>query len=165
MIDEKKRDDVFIHFPTIKTNRCELIKIEEKHFPDIFALLSNDSVTQYLEGIETFTELEEVRSFISVFNQAYHNRFAILWGIRLKNTTQIIGLISIYEIEKEVKANLFYALLPSFWRKGVMTECVRKVTRFGFNKLLLSILETDVDNLNVASQSLLLNVGYNISVH
>jgi len=154
------RTDVFIDFPILETVRCELVRIRETDLPHLSSWFNDESITRYLDGIEPLDSLEEFNSFISAFEQAYQNRFAILWGIRLKNTIPIIGLISLYEITQQKTANLFYALQPIFQNQGIMTECVHKATDFGFSILLLNRIEAVVEKNNIVSQKTLLKAGY-----
>jgi ribosomal-protein-alanine N-acetyltransferase len=156
--------DVFIHFPVLETERCELVQIKEEDYLDLFTLFSDKRITQYLDGIEPFATMEDVRSFLDVFNQAYQNSFAVLWGVRLKKTTQIIGVIGIYEIEQKAKANLFYTLQPVYWNKGITTECVGEITVFSFTELFINRIETTVNEENTASQKVLLKSGYHNNI-
>ena len=155
-------NSVFSQFPKLETNRCELLQIiEEVHSMDIFNLFKNDSVTQYLEGIETFECLEDAHSFILLFDRAYHEyKSAILWGISLKESHQITGVICIYDLNNKQSVKLFYALLPQFRGIGLMTECLKKVTYFIFNQMDVDRIETVINDNNKKSQSVLLKVGY-----
>jgi ribosomal-protein-alanine N-acetyltransferase len=155
-------NSIFSQFPKLETNRCELLQIiEEIHSTDIFNLFKNDSVTQYLEGIESFECLEDAHSFILLFDRAYHEyKSAISWGIRIKESCRMIGIICVYDINNKESAKIFYALLPQFWGIGLMTECLKKVTCFISNQMDIDRIETEVDNNNKRSQSALLKVGY-----
>jgi [ribosomal protein S5]-alanine N-acetyltransferase len=156
----KPQNDVFVNFPEMETNRCELIRVEDTHLQDIYSVFSNEKVTQYLEGIDCFKTLEDATNLLSIFNNSYQKCFAILWGIRLKGEDKIIGVISAFEIGHNRKAKLFYALNRFNWNDGLMTECVNEITRFCFDRLSLQRLEATVNNNNAASLFVLRKVGY-----
>lgn len=155
-------NNVFFLFPEFETSRCELIQIKEEiHLLDIFNLFNNDCVTKYLEGIETFESLEDAHSFILLFDRAYHEyKSAILWGIRIKESSRIIGIICVYELNNKQRAKIFYALLPQFWGIGLMTECLKDVTDFCLNQIEIERIETTVAANNKGSQSVLIKAGY-----
>jgi [ribosomal protein S5]-alanine N-acetyltransferase len=155
-------NNVFSQFPKLETKRCELLQIiEGVHSTDIFDLFKNECVTRYLEGIETFKSIDDAHSFISLFDRAYQeNKSTILWGIRIKESQQIIGIICVYELKGKTRTKIFYALLPQFWGVGFMTKCLSEVTSFCFNQMSIKKIETIVDENNKRSLSVLLKAGY-----
>lgn len=145
-------------FPILKIDRCEFIEIDDKYAPSLLQLLGDKRVSDYLEGVDTFNSLEDANSFISLFQQAFEYGDAILWGIKDSRESSIIGIIGVCDL-KAVPI-LFYALLPSYWGKGIMTECVLAVTDYLHKILNKNSIKTSVLACNVASKKVMARCDY-----
>jgi len=85
----------------------------------------------------------------------------IVLGIELRETGEIIGLVSLEQINKRSKnAELGYWLAKRYWGKGYMSEAVRLTVRYGFRKMKLVRIYARVMHPNVASTRLLEKVGF-----
>ena len=72
---------------------------------------------------------------------------------------RVVGAVGLDEI-KEYKAEIGYWLGEKYWGQGIMTEAVRLVTKFGFNKLGLKRIYARVFPWNKASMRVLEKAGY-----
>jgi len=148
-------------FPVLKTERCHLINLDAQYTKDVFTLFRKEKVTKYIDGIKTFSNISEAEDIINVFQYAFLQGNAFLWGIKLLNNKEdtTIGVIGVFELKTE-KPQIFYALEPEKWNKGIMTECVIQVTDFCLTQIGIIRLETTVGTNNKASQSVLTKAGY-----
>jgi RimJ/RimL family protein N-acetyltransferase len=89
-------------------------------------------------------------------------------GLKKKNTVnfcieidgEVAGSIGFDKIVKNHKAEIGYWLAERYWGKGLMTEIVREVTKFGFDELKLRRIYAHVFPFNKASMGVLKNNGF-----
>jgi [ribosomal protein S5]-alanine N-acetyltransferase len=147
-------------FPTLETERLQLVEITQKYAQSLFEIFSLDEVTKYY-GSETFTRIEEANKLIEMFQKNYYEKRAYRWGIILKENNQLIGTIGLNGLQlKNKKAEIGYELHPSFWRKGYATEAIREVLRYSLGKLELNRIGAVVYIENKASFNLLTGLGF-----
>ncbi|MCA0931408.1 GNAT family N-acetyltransferase [Lutimonas saemankumensis] len=153
----------FEQFQELKTERLLLRKIELSDSAEILFLRSNEIVNQFIERPEsrkTKTHSDAVR-FINEINEAFENGESITWGIALNKNPKIIGTICLWNFSVDQNiAEVGYDLNPEFHGMGVMSEALKNVIIFGFNKLNLSSLEAFTDRRNRGSKRLLEKIGF-----
>ena len=71
----------------------------------------------------------------------------------------MIGTIELYNYIPNFKAELGYALNPSYWGQGLVTEAGLKVLEFGFNNLELKRIEAGTFLDNYQSQRVCEKLG------
>jgi len=72
---------------------------------------------------------------------------------------EVGGSIGFY-IEEGCKAEIAYWLSEKYWGKGIMTEAVKLVTKFGFDELKLRRIYALVFSFNKSSMRVLEKSGY-----
>ncbi|OGI31196.1 MAG: hypothetical protein A2271_00390 [Candidatus Moranbacteria bacterium RIFOXYA12_FULL_35_19] len=72
------------------------------------------------------------------------------------------GAISLHHIQKEHKAVIGYWLGRKFWGQGIMTEAVKLITKYGFEKLKLHRIYGYVFLFNEPSKKVLEKAGYKL---
>ena len=85
------------------------------------------------------------------------------YAIRLKDTDEIIGNISVYEdtAREGVKSmELGYALSDIYWGKGYMTEAAKRLVRYAFDELNLDVLMIRTSDTNMRSQRVIDKCGF-----
>ena len=73
----------------------------------------------------------------------------------------VIGGIALDKI-KDHQAEIDYWLTTKYWNKGIMTLAIRKVTKYGFDKLKLKRIYARVFPFNKASMKVLKKNGYKL---
>jgi [ribosomal protein S5]-alanine N-acetyltransferase len=147
-------------FPTLETERLQLVEITQKYAQSLFEIFSLNEVTKYY-GSETFTRIEEANKLIEMFQKNYYEKRAYRWGIILKENNQLIGTTGLNGLQlKNKKAEIGYELHPSYWRKGYATEAIREVLRYSFGELELNRIGAVVYIENKASFNLLTGLGF-----
>lgn len=84
---------------------------------------------------------------------------AISWAIILKENDAFIGSIQIRKID-EKSVRLSYWLGEPFWGKGLMSEAIRGVVGYCFEKIGLEEIEAEHFKRNPASGKVLLKAGF-----
>ena len=150
---------MFDTFPILQTNRLDLIEIKQEHLGNIFKLFSDNKVTQFY-NIVTLTNEGEAQKFIDWFQNRFAEKVGIRWGISLKGHDNVIGTIGFNNFTKQHRANIGFDLQVDFWNNGYLTEAIKKVTEFGFNKLDINRIEAEVMKGNNASERVLTKCGF-----
>ena len=146
-------------FPTLHTERLDLIEIKQQHLGDLFKLFGNSAVTRFY-NVVTLTEEHEAQKFIDHFHSRFVQKAAIRWGIALKGHEDIMGTVGFNNFTQHHRANIGYDLLPSQWNKGYTTEALLAIIRFGFNRLDINRIEAEVMQGNTSSERVLEKLGF-----
>ena len=146
-------------FPILKTERLNLVEIQQRHLTDLFRLFGDDRVTQYY-NIKTFQKPEDGQIYLDWFQKRFKEQAGIRWGIQLKGGENIIGTIGYNNFTENHRANLGYDLQVAYWNKGYMTEAAKAVIDFGFSDLHINRIEAEVMIGNKQSEQLLSKLGF-----
>jgi ribosomal-protein-alanine N-acetyltransferase len=155
----------FNPFPTIKTERLLLRKIEESDCDDILFLRSDPTVNKFIERPENrqTKNRADAEKFIKELHEGIENNKTISWGISLKGDHKIIGTICLWNFsENNKRAEVGYDLNPIFHRKGIMNEALKQIIDFGLVSLNLAEIEAFTHSENKNSIKLLTNNGFNV---
>ena len=99
--------------------------------------------------------------FIKESKYNLKKKTAHVFGIVLKKTDNVIGIIDLHSICWENKnAEIGYWIGRRFWGEGITTEAVKLVSQFGFKKLHLKRIYAKVFNGNKASLQVLQKNGF-----
>ncbi len=160
MQDNSFNEKIFNEFPVLETERLILREITLKDAEDIFAIYSNEEVMKYF-GKNTYKELKEAELMAERCINAFKDKEGIRWGITFKNSDELIGSAGIWRIVKNhLRGEIGYDLKITYWNRGIMTESLKAITSFGFNKMNLHTLEANIDPENIASKKLLGKIGF-----
>jgi ribosomal-protein-alanine N-acetyltransferase len=117
-------------------------------------------VTRYY-GQDALTSVEQAKQFVEFFAKNYNEKRGIRWGIEIKGHQGIIGTIGFNALfTKHKRAEIGYELHPEYWQKGYATEAVSEVISYGFKELDLTRIGAVVFIENVASNELLIKLGF-----
>lgn len=73
----------------------------------------------------------------------------------------MIGSGGIWRIQKDhLRGEIGYELSKEFWGNGIMTEALKEIVKFGFEKMNLHSIEANLDPENTGSVRLLEKLGF-----
>ena len=147
------------NFPELNTERLSLIEIKQNHLNDYYKLFSNERVTEYYNIIPLSNE-NEAQKYLEWFENRFNEKLGIRWGIAFKGEKNIIGTLGFNNFQKNHRANLGYDLRFDFWNKGIITEALKEIIKFGFNELEINRIEAEVMQGNIASEKVLVKLGF-----
>ena len=159
--------DVFNDPPVLSTERLVLRQISESDGEGLFAIFADDQVTEHYAW-ETFTDVRQGHALAAHTAGQFHRREAIRWGLVPGPPLQpgsplIIGTCGYTRWNQENHfAVLGYDLARPYWRRGLMSEAVAAVLRFGFERMALHRVEATVLTGNTASAALLARAGFQL---
>jgi ribosomal-protein-alanine N-acetyltransferase len=152
----------FSPFPELKTNRLKLHRLGKKDIDNIFAIRSNEAIAKYLDR-PLYKSIEEAAAFINKINRGIDNNDWIYWAITLKQENSFIGTICLWNFsEDKTGTEIGFELLPVWQGKGLMTEAVAEVVKYGFNNLRLKFIDGEVAPDNARSISLMKKFNFQL---
>lgn len=147
-------------FPELRTPRLLLRQIMETDAAALFSLRSDERVMRYFDAPMMQSE-EEACAFLAKSQASFEEGGGILWAISLLEDAAMIGTITIWRIDKtHFRGEMGYLLHPDFQGKGLMSEAMQAVLRYGYDTLNLHSMEANVNPNNQASITLLERNGF-----
>lgn len=144
----------------IVTDRLLLRPILLTDAQNLFELVTDEKVLEYLAGIPKYTGVEMAVDYISgKLEKKYHSKDFYDWAVVLKGENKMIGRISVYKQDDERRmTDLVWYLNADYRNKGYITEAVKAVINhlfaIGFERI-----EAFVDVENKASTKVMEKVG------
>jgi len=139
------------------------ISLRKPKTSDVIAfreIFSNEKVAEQLDdGFESISTTEsatkKLQEIIDKNKKGNYYEFAIIY----KN--KFVGLVCLEKPSQNKKIfTLGYVVGRKYWGKGIATEAVKQVLKFGFNKLKLKKIVADNDEDNPASARVLEKNGF-----
>ncbi|WP_415328306.1 GNAT family N-acetyltransferase [Chryseobacterium sp. MMS23-Vi53] len=144
----------------LETPRLILKEINESHVDDILKIRSNAVINQYVQRKSPKNNYDALQFILTIKERTKDNQ-SFYWGISLKNQSNLIGTICLYNFsEDRTVAEVGYELLPDYHRQGIMSEALTAVVNFGFNELHLHEMVAMTNKFNENSKSLLLKYDF-----
>lgn len=153
-------EHVFIKLPTLETERLHLRKLSYSDQADIFDYAKNPEVAKHLLWDTHQSEFDTIQ-FLNLVYEAYNHNNAAPWGIELKTNNKIIGTAGFVNWAKDKnEMEIGYALAQQYWGKGIVTEAVKEIIKFGFEKLKLATITSRCNPVNIGSIKVLEKSGF-----
>ena len=140
--------DFYFSTPTLETERLILRRLNIRDAQDMFEYSQDPQVAQHVLWSAHRT-ISDSRMTIKYQMHKYRAGEPASWGIELKETGKLIGTIGFMWFQPDnMSAEVGYSLARAQWNKGIMSEALDKVIRYGFSKLYMNRIEAqhEVDN-------------------
>ena len=145
--------------PKIETKRLILRKFTKKDFNDLYEYASDNKVTQYLSW-DTYKNIDMAVEYIEHMLEKYAKNEIAPWAIEWKENSKLIGSIGFVHYDKKnFSAEIGYVLNRNYWNKGIMTEALKEIIRFGFERMHLIKIEAKLNALNLPSEKVMQKSG------
>lgn len=144
----------------VKGKRVSLRQIEPEDCNSFYVTWLNDpDVIRYMETKWSEQTIESITQFVKTQRDSIDS---VLFAIINNETGRHIGNIKIGPIHPHYKhADISYFIGDkTCWNKGLATEAVRLVCRFGFEELGLHRIEAGAYDVAKSSQAILLKNGF-----
>ncbi|MCM3759009.1 GNAT family N-acetyltransferase [Sporosarcina aquimarina] len=147
-------------FPIIETERLLLREVQKEDSTDMLSYLSDKDVVKHM-GLNPFHTVKEAEEEIEWYQQIYKDSTGIRWGISLKDNGRVIGSCGFLNRQpKHFRTEIGYELSKEYWGKGIASEALEAVVKYGFQHLQLERIEALIEPANVASLKLLTKNGF-----
>ncbi len=137
-----------------------LRQVEERDCTDNYvAWLNNHDVNQHLETKWSEQNLESIKSFVK---DQRENAHSYLFAIICKENDTHIGNIKIGPIHShDHHADISYFIGDvNYWNKGIATEAIALICKFGFDDLALHRIEAGTYSCAIGSWKALEKCGF-----
>lgn len=140
---------------SIETARCKLRPWRADDLEAIWPAVSDPAFPRYMSW-EAHKDKAETREWLEHAERVVGTNEEVMWAI--EHEGKAIGSVGFHDITWQVRAFRFdraelgYWLVPSQQRKGLMTEVVEAVVRFGFETIGLHKIVVTCMADNVASR-------------
>ena len=149
----------FLKTPQLETERLILRKIKQSDAGDMFSYASLSCVTRYLSWSE-HPDILHTKRYLAYLDTQYRAGRFFDFAIVDRASGRMIGTIGFVSFdETNAAAEAGYVLHPDFWGKGVMTEALSRLIRFGFEELSLHRIEASFMPANAASRRVMEKCG------
>jgi len=147
----------------LTTKRLILREVSKKDLKDLYSDMNNIKISSCLLGVPHPFKLKDACDWIKHCEktQKQKPREEFVLAITIKGKNKMIGEVIISETDHhQKKAELVYWLSETHWRKGIISEALKAVIDFAFNKLNLRRLEVSAFAENKASNELAKKLGF-----
>ncbi|MCU9614810.1 GNAT family N-acetyltransferase [Caldibacillus lycopersici] len=152
-------DQIYANIPILETERLILRKLKEEDLQDMHAYGSDEQVSKYVSW-DTHQSLEDTKRFLYSILEQYDKKQNVFWAIEWKENNRLIGTINFVSWSpKHKKAEIGYVLSRDYWGRGIMTEAMNTVIKFGFEHMDLVRLEARAMAENIGSYRVMEKVG------
>jgi len=132
------------------------INIRKLKRSDAFSIQRNAKdydISRYTKIPHPYT-IKNAEDFVRYTHRMSRKKKAFELGIELKETKEIIGMMSFMNIDyKSKNAEIGYWLGKKYWGRRIMKEAVKLLLDFGFKRLKLVKVYARVMHPNIASSS------------
>ncbi|MGP7818671.1 GNAT family N-acetyltransferase [Niallia sp. 01092] len=152
-------DEIYGDLPTLQTERLILRKITLEDLDDMYAYGSDDDVTKYVTW-DTHQTLSDTKGFLQFVLNQYHNKKVAPLGIEYKESGELIGTVDfVWWKPYHRSAEIGYVLSKDYWGRGIMTEAVKELIKFGFEKMDLIRIQARCFTENIGSERVMQKTG------
>jgi RimJ/RimL family protein N-acetyltransferase len=137
----------------IETGRCVLRPAGSADQDELIALYGNERVRQFLGGVVNSVDaVDRVKRMLE-------DPTATSWIIRRREDGAFVGMVVIDEHHEGREREIWFQLVPTFWRKGLAKEAVGAVIDHEAKALKLTCLVAETQSANARSRRLLERLG------
>lgn len=156
------RREAFREFPVLKTKRLILRQPTMKDVEWYYDYFSRPEIV-WGGGEPGPKNMSAARKeFMNYLIDLYRKRCGFRWIITLKGEGRPIGTLGFYKWvpSASYQAEMGYDLEKEQWGKGIMSEAMKAVVSFGFEKMELNRIEVYVMPRNKRSIKMIKNLGF-----
>ena len=134
----------------IETNRLILRKITMNDSNDLFINWGSDIKTNEFLTFKCHESEDITKKMINYWLKKYQNN-GYEWGIVLKDTNEMIGIISADTSYKYSTIEIGYSISSKYWNNGDTTEAIKEIINYLFKECNYKIIEAIIPSDNIAS--------------
>ena len=134
----------------IETNRLILRKITMNDSNDLFINWGSDIKTNEFLTFKCHESEDTTKKMINYWLKKYQNN-GYEWGIVLKDTNEMIGIISADTSYKYSTIEIGYSISSKYWNNGYTTEAIKEIINYLFKECNYKIIEAIIPSDNIAS--------------
>ena len=138
-------------FESLKTSRTHIRRLKRTDKNKLTELLCNKSVTNNMAFPDEMLTKEGVANLLAMTINSYNTEQPFLsFAIAENEKDHLIGVCGFSPLQKN-EIEVFYALLPKYWGKGLATEILTSLTAYAFTKTNYTTIIAPITQNNKAS--------------
>lgn len=146
---------------TITTERLILRKFNFNDAEDMLDLWISKPEIQHMYSEPIYTTLDEVKNLLQKYIDNYDNSDYYRWAIIDNDSKRCIGQIAFYLVNLNNHfAEIEYCIASGYQNKGLMTEAVKALIKFGFEKIALHKIQISTKEINTPSKRVIEKCGF-----
>lgn len=151
-------------FEALETPRTKIRRLKPTDKDKLIKLLCNKSVTQNMAFPDELLTREGVFNLLEMTINSYDTEKPFLsYAIVEKNSDDLLGISGFSPLERN-ELEVFYALLPKYWGKGLATEILASLTEYTLSKtnyrtIVAPITQSNNASIKVAEKNGFTNYG------
>lgn len=142
------------HILDIETKRCRIRQFKESDTDELYLILSNPKVMEYIE--EPFT-LEDTKDFLYKNALSYPPR---VFALEYKENKKLIGHIIFHKYDKE-SYEIGFILNQNYWGCGIANEVTKALIDYAKTKNIHSLI-IECDKRQLATQKIAKNNNFKL---
>ena len=143
---------IFSHIPRLETDRLLLRALTVSDAEDMYDYAHRADVTRHLTW-DPHPNISYTREYLAYISAHYRAGDFFDWAVVDRESDRMIGTCGFTRFHYEAdSAEIGYVIHPSYWGRGIATEAVDAVIRFGFQRLELNRIEARFMEGNTASR-------------
>lgn len=151
--------EIYSNLPKLETKRLILRRMLPDDAQNLFEYASNPEIPKYLSW-EAHKSIDDSLRYLKLMLQRYENAEVSEWGIIFKENNKFIGTAGFLGwITSSNRAEIAFALSQEYWNRGIMTEVIKEIITFGFEKMELNRIEARCFTENIASERVMIKSG------
>jgi ribosomal-protein-alanine N-acetyltransferase len=149
----------FAAFPVLVTARLALRELRLADARDVLVFRGDPEVQKYNGPV--LQSIRQVAALIQEMRAEYVAQRGITWAVTLQDGKQVLGLFGLHDWSKyHRRAEVGYDLARAWWGRGIGSEAVRAIVRFGFERMNLNRIYAGTIADNHESVRLLEKIGF-----
>lgn len=150
---------VFSHLPELYSKRLTLRKMLALDAPDMYEYASRSDVTRYLTW-NPHPDRSYTREYLEYLGNRYAAGMFYDWAIVFEPDCKMIGTCGFTSFNcTSDSAEVGYVINPDYWGRGIASEALELVLRFGFEELKLHRIEAKFMQENERSRHVMEKMG------
>jgi RimJ/RimL family protein N-acetyltransferase len=146
--------------PELRGQRLKLRWLEDSDADALYEIFADEEVTRYWSS-PPMRERGEATKLIGDIRELFAEHSLYEWGVASVDDNRVIGTLTFASVDqKNLRAEIGFALRRDSWGRGLMREAIALGLDFAFGKLELTRVEADVDPKNLACLRLLEGMGF-----
>jgi len=151
--------DMLTYMPDLMTPRLRLRRLTMRDAQDIYRYSRDPEVARHVLW-DAHRSIHQTREYIRYLLRQYRNAAPGTFAIALRDSGKVIGTIGFMWVQTENRsAEVGYSLSRAYWNQGYMSEALKAVVEFGFQKLYLNRIEAQHESDNPASGHVMAHAG------
>lgn len=143
--------------------RVKIRKLKDSDARDIYKNAKDKEISKWTLNLPYPYPKDGAIKFIKKSHYNLKKKKAYTFGVVLKETDEVIGIVTLLKLDWENKnAELGYWIGKKYWNKGLMTEAVKLTLGFGFEKLKLHRICANLFEDNIGSKKVLEKSGLSL---